>query len=140
MDPRLLELMRDVERNAGASKEALQSLTEAIGVSLPGEYLDWMRISNGGEGFLGPVSYLMLWPAEEIRERNHRLEVSKLMPGFVLFASNGGDAAYAFDTRSGAPSSMPIIEIPYVDIGVEGASRARGSGFRAFLEDLTAVT
>src|SRR5262249_9659907 len=134
---------RDIERNPGASMEALQALTMAVGSALPAEYLDWMKSSNGGEGFLGSVSYLMLWPVEEILERNRRLQVPPRMPGFVLFASNGGDAAYAFDTRSSAASQLPIsqlpiVEIPYIDIGKEGAALDRGRGFHAFLEGLAA--
>lgn len=138
MEPSVAELTREITKNEGAAPEVLQRLTAAMEAKPPDDYLDFMRQSNGGEGFVGPISYLMLWRAEEIPERNARLEVSERAPSLLLFGSNGGDAAYAFDLASG--SRARIVEIPYVDLGQSEAIRACGSSFAEFLRTLAEET
>ena len=140
METGVAELTQEIKKNKGASSEVLRRLTVAIGTPPPDDYLDFMRQSNGGEGFVGPVSYLMLWRAEEIPERNTRLEVSKRAPSLLLFGSNGGDAAYAFNLALGSGARAQIVEIPYIDLGEREAARPRGSSFVEFLRNLAAET
>lgn len=135
MSERIDTLMKDFDRNPGASDQTLQLLNDAVGGRLPTDYIDWMRASNGGEGFLGPISYLMVWPVDELLERNRRLEISQRMPGVILFGSNGGDAAFGFDMRS--TPSIRVVEIPYVDIGTV-PGRVRATGFIELLEAVAA--
>lgn len=134
MKSRLEELMHDVDRNPGASQQTIASFVREVGEPLPEDYLAWMELSDGGEGFVGPISYLILWRLSEVVERNRRLDVSALAPGLLLFGSNGGDAAYAFDRR--LPSAVSVVELPYVDLGQENALRPCGDGFLDFLETL----
>jgi hypothetical protein len=132
MDPRITELTKGIEKVVGASDNALDDLSRALGVGLPGDYVELLKLTNGGEGFVGEVSYLMLWPVEEILERNKKLEADNKL---VLFASNGGDAAFAFDRSS---PGMPIVEIPYLDMDEQSAAQPRGNTLREFLEYLNA--
>ena len=126
--------MEDFDRNPGASDQELQLLNNAADGLLPPDYIDWMRASNGGEGFLGPISYLMVWPVDQVLERNCRLDIPQRMPGVILFGSNGGDAAFGFDTST---PSVRVVEIPYLDIGT-APGRVRAAGFTELLEALAA--
>ncbi len=138
MNARMRELLADVELVQPATDDSVEKLVRSLGHDLPGDYLELIRESNGGEGFVGEVSYLMLWPVEEVIERNRRLELPERMPGVVLFGSNGGDAGYGYDTTTRDPGSMPIVEVPYLDIGEPDAARVQGRTFIEFLERLAA--
>jgi hypothetical protein len=82
-------------REAGVSDDALAALVEHANCVLPSAYLDFLRISNGGEGEL-PVDplWFIIWPAEEVIDSNHDLEVAKYAPGFFGFAGNGGNEIF----------------------------------------------
>lgn len=91
-----------------ATDEAVSDL-QARG-EMPPEFLDFLRASNGGEGFLGDI-YLVLWPAEDLVEMNGLYEVAKQAPGLFLFGSDGGGEALAFDrTQPG----LPVVRVPFV--------------------------
>lgn len=140
MNARVRELLSDFEWGEALPPEELTERLGTLGFHLPADYLEVLREGNGGEGFIGEVSYLMLWPVEEIVARNERLDLPRRMPGYLLFGSNGGDAGYGFDVRSGTSGDMPIVEVPYLDIGEDGAARPRGKTFREFLELLAGET
>jgi hypothetical protein len=61
--------------NPGASEEAIRVVADWIGSQLPFDYKQFLRNSNGGEGFVGQ-NYLQLWQAEELRERNNGYQVA----------------------------------------------------------------
>lgn len=69
---------------------------------------------DGGEGFLGEDDdgpNVMLWRVEELIEMNKAYEITEHAPWLVVFGSDGGGEALAFDLRSGA---MPIISLPFI--------------------------
>jgi hypothetical protein len=82
---------------------------------LPEDYRDFLRRHNGGEGFIGG-EYLLLWPAERLAAVNEGYEVAKYAPDLLLFGTNAGPDAYAFD-RSRSP--WPVVTTPFVGLGVE---------------------
>jgi hypothetical protein len=116
----------------GASIALLREIERTLGVSFPAQYVEFMTGSNGAEGFVGPNSYLMLWPVEEIASLNQTYEVHRFAPGLTLFGSDGGGTAYAFDTRS---RTMPIFEMPFVGMNLKDV-RMCGHTFVEFLEHL----
>jgi hypothetical protein len=74
-----------------ASESALQELAEAVTFKLPEAYVELLRASNGGDGFLPVQPYcLCLWPAEEVRRSHDGYEVSRDAPGLFAFATSGG--------------------------------------------------
>jgi len=79
--------------------------------TLPGDYVEFLKLGNGGEGFVGASEYLILWGAEELVSMNEAYEVQKYVPGLLLFGSNGGGEAYGFDTRS--PEWL-VVRVPFV--------------------------
>ena len=102
----------------GATPEGMEKLQQTIGHRLPSSYVDLMNLTNGIEGFVGNVKYLMLWPVEEQAELNEGYGAKEFAPGLWLIGSNGGDAGYAFDTRR---HPMPIMEVPFLDMSSEDA-------------------
>ncbi len=116
----------------GAADDALREFQAQIPGPLPPDYLEFMRWSNGAEGFVGP-SYLVLLPVEDVLPRNKRLLVDEFAPGLVIFASDGGGTAYAFDALG---ANMPIVEVDFIPLERRGAM-IRATSFVGFLEFLS---
>jgi hypothetical protein len=128
----MMDLLQNFNMTEAVSAEALSLFEEEFGVSLPKTYQDFLKLSNGGEGFLGEDAYLILWPLEELIQLNSAYQVGELAPGLFLFGSNGGGEAYGFDTMLGG---MPIVEVPFV--GMDRAyANTIASDFLKFLESL----
>jgi SMI1 / KNR4 family (SUKH-1) len=117
--------------NPGASAAVLEAAQRALQHTLPSDYANFLRASNGGEGFVGD-NYLALWKAEELKQLNDEYQVPEYAPGLLLFGSDGGGEAYAFDTRQ-AP--WTVVQMPFVGMDLRYA-RPVGSGFTEFLRGL----
>jgi hypothetical protein len=128
----LRELPLDLTFRTGATFQAIDSLRQALQIDLPDDYVEFMRMTNGAEGMVGK-QYLALLPIEEIASHNEALNVSTFAPGLVVFANNGADTAYAFDTQSSMPS---IVDVPYVGMRRKEA-RHMAETFANFLMTLS---
>jgi hypothetical protein len=124
-------ILEEFDLNPGASGDVVDDFASRFGFEPPLGYLDFMRRSNGGEGFVG-ARYLILWPLEGLSEQNARYEVTQFAPGLFLFGSSGGGEAYAFDLRQ---TESTIVSVPFVGMGLKEA-RPSGATFDAFLEQL----
>jgi hypothetical protein len=85
--------------NSPASNSLLNQRIAAFGHPLPTDYLRFLRQANGGEGFVGKEVYLVLWRVEELAGMNAAYHVAEFAPGLLIFGSDGGDEAFAFDLR-----------------------------------------
>lgn len=119
---------RPASTDAGISKVETQ-----LGMRLSGEYLEFLRLTNGGEGYIGSSAYVILWGIEELASANMAYQVQKFVPGLLIFGSDGGGEAYGFDTRV---AHWPIVQVPFVGMAWDSA-RAAGASFTAFLERLS---
>lgn len=102
-------------------------------VCLPDEYVKFLQLTNGGEGFVGN-SYVIFWRVGELFEMNKAYEVAEYVPGLLLFGSDGGGEAYAFDMHS---DEKPIVSVPFVGMELNLARRM-APNFQAFLHELFA--
>lgn len=127
MDPRLA----DFTSNPPADGNHLAEAETHFGCSLPIQYRRFLSDQDGGEGFVGG-QYLILWRASELMEFNREYEAEKYAPGFLLFGSNGGGEAFAFDTRN---NSMRIVMVPFVGMSLKDAAPVADS-FENFLSKL----
>lgn len=118
--------------NDPASESAIAALEMAVGFKLPETYCALMRRSSGIEGFVGGGCYIALWPVEQIVELNDAYGVSEFAPGLVFFGSNGGEAGFAFDTRT---EGLPIIEVPFIGLSLNEGN-PRGRTFDEFMKNL----
>jgi len=119
------ELTRDLTLNRDAPISAVRSALAALDVSPPDDYVAFLARSNGAEGPIGTSGYLVLWPIEQLKPLNDAYHVAEFAPSLVLFGSDGGDVAYAFDRRAaGRMVAVPFIGMRDDDAHILGASFA----------------
>ncbi|OSA97880.1 UNVERIFIED_ORG: hypothetical protein B2H98_06495 [Clostridium botulinum] len=129
MDNKLIDRF---QKKSPAKKLQIDKLQELLDCELPKDYINFMLSSNGGEGWIGQNSYLMLWRLEDILELNIKYNTFELIPGLLIFGSNGGIDAYAFDTRLKA---IPIVNVPFIGMNLNEVNYI-GDTFEEFLENL----
>ena len=96
--------------NDAASDTSIESLEHTLGCTLPSDYKDFLKFTNGAEGWIGD-EYFILWPIEEVMRLNNAYRVETFAPGLLLIGSNGGGEAFAFDMRY---RPAPIVKVPFV--------------------------
>lgn len=100
-----------------------ETLTSLRGL-VPDDYLSFLSISNGGEGWISQNAYVQLLPAEDIREHNDVLETAQHLPGAILFGSDGAEMEYGARC-SGADwqyFQVPAVGMQWEDAQPLGAS------------------
>ena len=128
-------LLASLNKQSGASDAVIAEGGRQLNLKLPEEYIEFLKLSNGGEGFIGKNSYVILWGVDELASLNQSYEVQQYAPGFLIFGSNGGGEAYGFDTRT---ATWPVVQIPFVGMDWTLAQPLGGS-FNDFLETLYEV-
>src|SRR5579859_1697783 len=98
-----------------ASQTSLHQFEAEARAHLPEDYVQFLQRCNGGEGFIGKA-YLILWPVEELVKMNKAYEVEEYASGVLIFGSNGGGEAFAFDMRS---DTKPIVSLPFVGMDLK---------------------
>jgi hypothetical protein len=119
MKNNIQEILNDCKwhAEAPASEEVLKQLLQRSSLPLPADYLDLLRCSNGGQGFLTVQPYLFrLWPAEQAVDNNLDYQMPDYVPGFFGFGDDGGDEFFALDTQ------WKIYSIPFLPME-ESAAR-----------------
>jgi hypothetical protein len=105
------DLLKKFNGNPPASREAVSEFAIATGLKVPTDYRDFLMKNNGGEGFIGDDSYLMLWRVEDLQQFNKEYEVEEYLDNVLLIGSSGGGDAYGFDIGK---KPWPIIRVPFV--------------------------
>lgn len=103
----MLEKMKEMELNAPADIERLHTIEREWKITFPKQYVDFMKLHDGGEGPIGEYGYLAIWDIEELVWFNQSDEVRKVS-GLIYFASDRGGTYFAFDMQN---SSMRIVEL-----------------------------
>lgn len=104
---------------ASATASAIERFQTDSGVKLPEDYVGFLLHSNGADGPVGETGYVSMWAIDELSELNGGYRVAEYAPGLLLFGSDGGDEAFAFDLRD---SAMPIVEVPFVGMSLDEAT------------------
>jgi SMI1/KNR4 family protein SUKH-1 len=117
-----------LNRRPAAEDAAIAESEKQLAVKLPAEYVEFLKLTNGGEGFIGR-NYAILWRVEELASMNESYEVRKYAPGLLIFGSSGGGEAYGFDART---PQWPIVQVPFVGMDWDYAD-PMGESFNAFL-------
>lgn len=97
--------------------------------ALPADYLAVIAAFGGREGFLGGT-YLRLYRLHELVALNIAYEVPSLLPDVIVFGSDGGGEAFAFQLGEAA-----VIRVPFLPLGPAHAQRLAGS-FTEFIGSL----
>lgn len=128
----MFDNLTEFNGNARATNENVSRCEESLRLTLPDDYVAFLKLFNGGEGYVGGDAYVMLWSTDELVQFNFEYEVSEYCPELLLIGSNGGGEAYAFDRRS-AP--WHVVQVPFV--GMEyGLCEDVGKTFTEFMERL----
>lgn len=128
------QFIEKLNRRPPATGEAIAAFESVNGKNLPGDYADFLKITDGGEGFIGKA-YVILWGVGELISMNQGYEVENYAPGLLIFGSDGGGEAYGFDTRN---PQWPIVQVPFVGMAWEPAEPIAAS-FTGFVEHLYSV-
>lgn len=96
--------------NAPIDPTDIEIFEATAGFRLPTEYRLFLQNHDGGEGFIGPNTYVILWRLTDLLEMNAAYEVEEYVPGLFFFGSDGGGEAFAFDRTK----EMSIVSVPFV--------------------------
>ena len=97
------------EAELAATKENLAQLEQDLGVALPSDYVAFMRQHNGGV-WHGEGVGLIVWSLDEVGLPNLAgTHFTILWPGLLVFATNGANEFFAFDTRQ---AGWPVVVFP----------------------------
>lgn len=84
----------------GATDEGIAAAEEEMDCRLPPDVKSFLREHDGGEGTLGTRRRpIQLWSIERIGAECEAQEVTRAVPGLVLFGSDGGSEGYGFFPR-----------------------------------------
>lgn len=122
------KLIKNLELNPPITNKEFGKCEDDLLKKIPKEYLDFFRIGNGGDGFVGENSYIILWQCEELEAMNKAYKVDEYAPGLFIFGSDGGGEAFGFDTRE----ADIIVQIPFVGMDWKYAKKC-GKSFFDFL-------
>jgi hypothetical protein len=90
------ELLDPLRLMPPAEEASIARLRLAVGRELPPAYVELLRVANGAEGFIGK-NYLAIYASEAVSE--DPFPHADFVPGLLFFASDGGEALFAFDLR-----------------------------------------
>jgi hypothetical protein len=109
--PELIRLAGTLHSAGNATAAEITRLTEATGqAELPTDYLQFLMLADGAEGFVGN-RYIALWHAGEIIELNGIARTQEFAPGLFLVGTDGAVTGYGLDVRS---ARAQFLEVPLV--------------------------
>ena len=88
-----MEQWNDFEFNEPYDGPEISSIN---GISLPKQYIEFIKKHNGGEGDIGE-SWLILYPIEELQEINDDYEIQEYLPGNIIIGGDGGGELYGIN-------------------------------------------
>jgi hypothetical protein len=119
------------ELNPPVEEGKVKKVQTELGITFPKDYIEFISYSNGAEGNIGE-NYLILWSIEDIIELNEAYGVNEFAKGLVLFGSDGGDTAFAFDTRT---NETQIVTVPFMGMDLDEVTMCSNT-FNGFLNYL----
>lgn len=126
------EEIRNLKLNSPAAEKEIESLSKKSRDALPSEYLDFLKNSDGGSGFVGQ-SYVQFLAINEVIRINESRAEEQGMGNIFVFATNGSNSYYGFDLSSEKGTVVMIDKI-------DDAIRSRlAIGFYAFLNVLASA-
>jgi len=117
--------------NEPATVSAISDFEAESGIKLPDEYIQFLKRTKGGCGFVGS-NYVDMYPVDKLNEYNRGYGVAEFAPELLLFGSNGGGEALAFDRRY---DKWPVVMVPFIPLDIREAVRIAPS-FATFFDSL----
>lgn len=112
MKARIAYLLTDVQKGDPLPKEQFRAIVESFDFRLPPTYVEVMNGFNGGEGGVGPDSWLNLFPVEELQQINKDYHIlMDDIPEYFLFGKDAADTGYAFHKTRGTFHAFGLMSI-----------------------------
>jgi hypothetical protein len=122
-------LLDQIRRRPKASEDALNALIIRIGVEPPGDFLDFLRVTNGGIGS-GPAVSVNLFAAEEVGKPEFDYGASEDAPGLIVIGGDGLGNILGIDTRNADSSLHEYVVLDPVWLDLDSDSvQYRGKRF-----------
>lgn len=128
----LHNIIKNLRCKVGASEKLIKKSMSELGIDFPRDYIAFLKLANGAKGSIGD-SYISLWSMQDLANNNKGYEVEQYAPGFLLFGSDGGGNAYAFNTLE---DPMTVYRLPFIGMSKDTAEYISDS-FTRFLADLS---
>lgn len=136
MNHELAALTADLTKAPGAQLAAIRDREAELGITFPVDYVEFKLSSNGAEGFVGGDRlYVRIDPIEEMMSDELQESLARDRPGLVVFGSDGGGEAFAFDTRG---DEVTIVMFPWIGLDDEEVL-PQGRTFSEFLRRAPAL-
>jgi hypothetical protein len=116
---RMDDILTEFRASPPGADSTISDAEVALGVNFPADYREFLRLHDGGEGFLGK-HYVRIWSASELCSRNRDYQFPLYAPDLVAIGSDGGGEAFAFDTR-GASFKVVVVVVPFIGLAREDA-------------------
>ena len=131
MNNKIESYLSQLAKIPALNNEEFYDYINKLDVSLPNDYIEFMRECNGGEGPIGENGYLILWLINELLENNLDYNIESFASGFFVFGKDAANTAFAFEKKTGK-----IYEFGFMaDLSTDPAKYC-GDNFKDFLEYL----
>ena len=94
-------IIKDLERigwnsNKETNLNDIGIVEEQLHIVFPEDYLEFLKWSNGGEGYIGK-NYVSLWKVEDLEVLNREYQIQTyLSKGYLGIGTDGGGICYGF--------------------------------------------
>jgi len=118
--------------NSPTDMAQIAMLESIIGRSLPSQYRNFLAVSNGGVGALGPKGYIDLWSVARILETMKNFTPLKFQPEFLAVGSDGGSEMVVIKYTG---NEVIFGYMPFADFKAENFVEL-GNDFKSSLESI----
>lgn len=112
MQKKLEDYLEDLADGDDASltDDVVAGVQNMLDFKLPADYVNVIKMYNGGEGDVGGESYLVLFPLEELEAVNADYEfLMNDIPDYYLFGKDAADTGYAFHKKNHSYHSFGLM-------------------------------
>ena len=114
-------IIKDLERigwnsNKETNLNDIGIVEEQLHIVFPEDYLEFLKWSNGGEGYVGE-NYISFWKVEDLAALNAEYQIQKyLSEKFLGIGTDGGGICYGFYLEK----EFAIFKCPLGDLDTNG--------------------
>ena len=112
-------IIKDLERigwnsNKETNLNDIGIVEEQLHIVFPEDYLEFLKWSNGGEGYIGK-NYVSLWKVEDLEVLNREYQIQTyLLKGYLGIGTDGGGICYGFCLEK----QFAIFKCPFGDLDI----------------------
>ncbi|MFC2498495.1 SMI1/KNR4 family protein [Capnocytophaga granulosa] len=112
-------IIKDLEKigwnsNKETNLNDIGIVEEQLHIVFPEDYLEFLKWSNGGEGYIGK-NYVSLWKVEDLEVLNREYQIQTyLSKGYLGIGTDGGGICYGFCLEK----QFAIFKCPLGDLDI----------------------